>query len=168
MFFRGLYKMAKVMPKTNATFGRVGGKLRYYCAKHICKYVGENVNIEQGAVFGRELSIGDKSGIGVDCVLSGNITIGKFVNMGPEIYIYTTNHGHDRIDIPMQEQGYTKPRPVVIDDDVWIGSRVTILPGVHIGKGSIIGAAAVVTHDVEPYTIVGGNPAKLIKKRTVK
>lgn len=52
MFFRGLYKMAKVMPKTNATFGRVGGKLRYYCAKHICKYVGENVNIEQGAVFG--------------------------------------------------------------------------------------------------------------------
>lgn len=68
----------------------------------------------------------------------------------------------------MQEQGYTKPRPVVIDDDVWIGSRVTILPGVHIGKGSIIGAAAVVTHDVEPYTIVGGNPAKLIKKRTVK
>ena len=67
--------MAKVMPKTNATFGRVGGKLRYYCAKHICKYVGENVNIEQGAVFGRELSIGDKSVIGVDCVLSGNITI---------------------------------------------------------------------------------------------
>lgn len=76
------------MPNTNATFGRVGGKLRYYCAKHICKYVGKSVNIEHGAVFGKELSIGDKSGIGVDCVLSGNVTIGKYVNMGPQVYIY--------------------------------------------------------------------------------
>lgn len=154
-----------MMPNTNATFGRIGGKIRYYCAKHMCKYVGKNVNIEHGATFSNKLSIGDNSGVGVNCVLSGEISIGKYVNMGPEVYIYTTNHEHSRTDIPMQEQGYTKSKPVIIGDDVWIGSRVTILPGVHIGNGAIIGASAVVTHNVEPYTIVGGNPAKLLKKR---
>lgn len=63
-------------------------------------------------------------------------------------------------------QGYpTYDSQTVIEDDCWIGARVIILPGRRIGKGSIIGAAAVVTKDVEPYNIVGGNPARVIKKR---
>ena len=65
----------------------------------------------------------------------------------------------------MWQQGFTEVDPIVIEDDVWIGARVIILKGVTIGKGSIIGAGSVVTKDVEPYSIVGGNPAKLIRKR---
>jgi maltose O-acetyltransferase len=65
----------------------------------------------------------------------------------------------------MWKQPFTATRPVVIEDDVWIGTRVIILPGVHVGTGSVIGAGSVVTHDVEPYSIVGGNPAKLIRYR---
>jgi maltose O-acetyltransferase len=65
----------------------------------------------------------------------------------------------------MIDQGFKDKEPVIIEDDVWIGARVIILPGVKIGKGSIVGAGAVVTKDVEPYSIVAGVPAKLIRKR---
>ena len=65
----------------------------------------------------------------------------------------------------MIQQGYTEMKPVYIDDDVWIGRRVLIMPGVHIGTGAIIAAGSVVTKNVEPYSIVGGNPAKHIKYR---
>ena len=166
--YKLLYAIVKKMPPTNSKFGRFGGVIRTFCAKKMCVSVGEKVNIEQGASFGKDLCIGDHSGVGINCKLYGKVIIGKYVNMGPEVYIYTRNHGHDRTDIPMQEQGYTDESPVIIDDDVWLGSRVTILPGVHIGQGAIVGASAVVTHDVVPYSIVGGNPAKLLRMRTDK
>ena len=85
--------------------------------------------------------------------------------MGPRCTIYTNNHAFDRLDIPMCEQGYCKDKPVYIEDDVWIGGNVTILPGIRIGCGAIIGAGAIVTKDVPGYAIVGGNPAKVIKYR---
>jgi maltose O-acetyltransferase len=65
----------------------------------------------------------------------------------------------------MRLQGYEDVEKVCIKDDVWIGSRVTIMPGVTVGVGAIIAAGAVVTHDVPDYTIVGGVPAKVIKSR---
>lgn len=65
----------------------------------------------------------------------------------------------------MDKQGWADEKPVVIEDDVWIGLRVTILPGVTIGKGSVIGASAVVTKSVPPYSVVAGNPAKIVKTR---
>ncbi|NLK11099.1 MAG: maltose O-acetyltransferase [Staphylococcus equorum] len=97
-----------------------------------------------------------------------HVVIGENVMMGPYCYIYTTNHAFDRIDIPMIEQGYAKPKKVVIGNDVWIGSRVTILPGVTVGNGVIIGASSVVTHDIPDYVIVAGNPAKIIRYRNNK
>jgi len=69
------------------------------------------------------------------------------------------------MQIPMNRQGWSEDRPVCIEDDVWIGSRVILLPGVRIGKGSIVGAGSVVTRDVEPYAIVAGNPARKIRSR---
>lgn len=91
--------------------------------------------------------------------------IGKHVMMGPEVLIYTQNHDFSRTDIPMDQQGWSKERPVVIEDDVWIGSRVTILPGVIIGRGSIVGASAVVTKSFPPYSVIAGNPASVVKSR---
>ena len=87
------------------------------------------------------------------------------VMMGPNVSIYTSNHKFDRTDIPMIKQGNSETKPVIIENDVWIGANVIILPGVTIHEGSIIAAGAVVTKDVECYTIVAGNPAKVIKKR---
>lgn len=142
-------------------------KIRYWICKPLFLRFGKNVNIEAHAFFhsGREISIGNNSGIGVDANLSGKITIGNDVMMGRNVTIFTANHNFDRTDIPMNQQGFQKEQPVVIQDDVWIGDRVIILPGVNVGKGAILAAGAVVTRSVADYAIVGGVPARLIKSR---
>lgn len=140
-------------------------KIRYFFLRRIANSVGKNINIEQRVVFGEELEIGDNSTIGFNSDIYGPVKIGKNVMLGPEVAIYTHNHAHDDIDIPMIYQGYTQNQPVIIEDNVWIGRRVLIMPGVHIGTGAIVAAGAVVTKDVNSYSIVGGNPARHIKFR---
>ena len=75
-----------------------------------------------------------------------------------------SNHNYARTDIPIYRQGETS-KGIVIEDDVWIGARVTILDGVRVGGGSIIAAGAVVSKDVEPFSVVGGVPARVLKSR---
>lgn len=159
------YSIAIRMPKSNARISFGAKTIRYLLTRGFIEHLGRNVNIERGAVFGKHLSVGDNSGIGINCVIQGNVTIGDNVMMGPEVYIYTRNHCHESIDIPMIQQGFENEKPVVIGNDVWIGSRVTILPGVSIGDGSIIGTCSVVTKDVPSYSIVAGNPAHVVKER---
>ena len=159
-----LYKLtAAWMPISQRS--HVGKKFRGFWAKQIVAGYGKNVNIERHAFFTPLLKIGDNSGVGIDCEIYGPVTIGANVMMGPEVIIYTSGHKHDRTDIPMVEQGSDETRPVTIGDDVWIGRRVMIMPGVTIGNGCIIGAGAVVTKDVPPYSVVGGVPAKVVKQR---
>ena len=157
--------IAKKMPLSDSRMNFGSKRLRAFCGKLILEHCGSNVNIEKGAQFSVAVSLGDNSGIGVNALISSYVTIGNDVMMGPECMIFTSNHGMDRLDIPMWKQKHADPKPVVIGNDVWIGARVTILPGVHIGDGSVIGAGSVVTKDVEAYSIVAGNPAKLIRKR---
>lgn len=85
--------------------------------------------------------------------------------MGPDVLIIGQNHNFESVDLPMRLQGYSSSEKVIIEDDVWIGARVVILPGVKIGSGSILGTASVVTKDIPPYAIIGGNPARLIRYR---
>ncbi len=127
--------------------------------------LGQNVNIEDHAVISSDLTIGDNSGIGSHSKIMPRVRIGSNVMMGPNCFICTQNHRFDDVSIPMIKQGFTDYEPVIIQDDVWIGQSVIILPGVEIGKGSIIGAGAVVTKSFPPYSIIGGNPAKLIRER---
>ena len=157
--------IGKHMPLSDGHFNFGSKKVRAFCGKLILRHCGKNVNIEKGAHFSSEVSIGDNSGIGVNCEVAPQVTIGNDVNKTPNTKIYTANHGMERIDIPMWRQESSPVEPVVIGNDVWIGARVIILPGVHIGDGAVIGAGSVVTKDVEPYCIVAGNPAKLIRKR---
>lgn len=140
-------------------------KWRMYWAKKIVDRCGKNVNFEKGARFTPGLKIGDYSGVGIHCSINGPVTIGKDVMMGQEVIIYTTRHNDDRVDVPMRAQGMKDVVPVVIGDDVWIGSRVIILPGVTIGRGCIIGAGAVVTRDIPEFSVVAGVPAKVIRVR---
>jgi maltose O-acetyltransferase len=74
-------------------------------------------------------------------------------------------HETRSVDVPMVLQGRVRRPPTVIEDDEWIGTRALIMPGVRVGRGAIVGAGAVVTRDVDPFTVVGGVPARLIRRR---
>lgn len=84
--------------------------------------------------------------------------------MRPDVSILTHTHNIERTDIPMGQQGM-RVSEVIIGNDVWIGIRVIIMPGVKVGNGAVIGAGTVVTKDVPDYAIVGGVPARIIKFR---
>lgn len=162
------YLIRSVFPSsTDPVLGSFSKKLRGYCGKILFESCGKNINIEKGAFFasGRNIKIGDNSGLGINCKVPNNIKIGKNVMMGPNVTIYYSNHKFDRTDIPMNQQGFDQPNQTIIDDDVWIGSHVIMTPGRHIKKGTIIGAGSIVTKDFPEYSIIGGNPAKLIKLR---
>lgn len=162
------YYFAQYLPVSySPLLGRLSKKIRYVLCKNIFAYCGKNVNIERKANFGSgyELRIGNNSGLGVNCVVPPNTIIGNNVMMGPNCYVHHRNHAFSRTDIPMCLQGYTDARPLIIDDDVWIGRDVSILVGRHISEGSIIAANCVLTKDFPAYSVVGGNPSKLIKSR---
>ena len=141
-------------------------QIRRFLVRHFVTYAGNDINIEHGALFSRHIRIGNNSSIGINAFISHpGVSIGDNVMMGRDVMIYTVNHGHNLTDIPMIEQGKTEIRPVKIGNDVWIGARVIILPGVNIGDGVILAAGSVVTKDVPSYTIVAGTPAKIVKKK---
>ncbi len=94
----------------------------------------------------------------------GSLKIGNFVMIGPNCNIITANHGFADHAQPMMFQDAV-PEPVKIEDDVWLGSNVVILPNVTVGRGAIIGANSVVTRDVPAFAIVGGVPTKVIRYR---
>lgn len=164
MACRYLYKIARFLPRSNSKI-KIWGGVRRYLVKGYIDEMGINVNIERKATINPHVTIGNNSGIGINAVIDREVHIGDNVMMGPECIIYTVNHRHDRIDIPMNQQGMTDVSPVKIGNDVWIGARVTILPGVTIGNGVIIGTGAVVTRDIPDYVICGGVPAKIRKHR---
>lgn len=141
--------------------------LRYRCLRPVFKKCGEKVNICPGAKFGSgaNIEVGNYSSIGINAKIPNNIFIGNYVMMGPNVTIYSSKHDFDRIDIPMLKQGVSLAKRTIIEDDVWIGSHSIILPGRIIKEGTIIGAGAVVTKDFPAYSIIGGNPAKLIGSR---
>ena len=110
--------------------------------------------------------IGHKTVINAGAVIhcAGGVTIGKYVHIGHGLCIYSSNHNYasDK-SIPYDEMSILKP--VEINDCVWIGANVSIVPGVKTGEGAVIGMGAVVTHDVPMCAIVGGNPAAVIAYR---
>lgn len=157
---------ARNLPDSIGRGGKIYQKIRYFFASRFVRQCGKHVNFEHGAQFDSDISIGDYSGIGIHCTVGGSVTIGEHVMMGPECVLLSHNHKFDRLDIPMCQQGFSEEEPIHIGNDVWIGTRVVILPGVTVGDHSVIGAGAVVTKDVPDYAIVGGVPAKVIKMRT--
>lgn len=123
------------------------------------------VEVQENFMLGRyaDIAAGDSHGI----------YIGKDVAIAQNSFIRTANHKFSDRNIPIQEQGHTfqtieyneKKYSIVIEDDVWIGANCVILSGAHIGKGSVIGALTIVSSVIPPYSIVLGNPGRVIGKR---
>jgi len=164
---RAGFAVARSLPSHTCKAFPYGSAIRAVFARGILESCGSNVKIEHGCDFGSGLGVhlGNNSSIGINAWLTAYVRIGNDVLMARDVIILTANHRFDDISMPIHAQGTEDYKPVVIEDDVWIGCRAIILPGVTIGKGSIIGAGAVVTKDVPPYSIVGGNPARVIRSR---
>lgn len=138
--------------------------------------LGNDVRIREGAWVqatstldqpGVGLSIGDGTYIGPRVILGagGGIRIGRNVTFGAAVHLLAENHAFDDASRPIQTQGVTRAG-IVVDDDVWIGNAAILLDGVTIGKGAVIGAGSVVTHDVPPGGVAVGNPARVIRQRS--
>jgi maltose O-acetyltransferase len=159
------YAFARYLPVSYAPGGKLYRAIRLSVCRPLLGSCGRNVNIERGASFDRSVSIGSHSGIGINASIGRGTKIGSNVMMGPDVLIYTRNHETCSTDIPMTEQGYASTLPVTIGDDVWIGARVIILPGVTVGKGAVLGAGAVVSRDIPAYAVAVGNPCRVVKIR---
>ena len=159
MKMRNIFRKIFITPLIKQGFETCGKKV--FIGKR-CSFVGiENIRI------GKNVSIGQDA-----CFLStkAKIIIGDYVMFGPRVTIITGDHRIDIKDRYMAEVSEDEKLPendqdVIIEKDVWIGANVTILKGVTIGQGSVIAAGAVVTKDIPCCSIVGGIPAKVIKKR---
>lgn len=166
----GYYCFARYLPSSyNPVVGKLCNKIRIVCVRHAFKRCGKISTMDRMAYFGTgaDIEIGDFSGIGERCIVPKNTVIGKYVMMAPEVYIIGNNHITADVNTPMCFQGKTDDRVTIIEDDVWLGARVMIMPGRRVGKGSVLAAGAVVTKDVPPFCIFGGNPAKVIRRRDV-
>lgn len=134
--------------------------------------IGKGTNIHPTTIIreGEYVTIGEHCLINHNNLIqagksaAGSITIGDYVHTGTNVVMLGFNHGFYTRDIPTKEQDYMDA-PIVIGDDVWIGTGAIILAGVTIGKGAIIASGAVVNNDVPEYAIVGGVPAKVLKYR---
>lgn len=142
--------------------------LRTWACKRLFEHCGKHVNVHRRAKFGlgNKIRVGDYSNLGVNVYINGRggVTIGSHVLMGPDVIIYSGTHTFEYIDVPIQWQPM-EYKSVCIEDGVWIGARTIVLPGVTIGKGSIIGANSTVTTDVPPNVVAAGSPARVVKPR---
>jgi len=148
--------------------GVVGIILRYIALRWLFKEssnffrILERVTIE----YPGGLSIGANVGINAGCWINarGGVTIGDDVIIGPYCIIHSANHRIGELDKPVQQQGFEE-KPVYIGNNVWLGARVIVLPGVTIGDNAVVGAGAVVTKNIPPNATVAGNPARIIRMR---
>ena len=151
-FFSSLSVGCKITAPENISLGNMVS-IMHNC----CLYAHDNGKI----------NIGDRVSINSNVILgaanNGEIYIGNDVLIGPNVVIRASNHRYGLKSIPINKQGYTGGK-IIIEDDVWIGANVVVLPNVLVGKGAVIGAGAVVNRDIPPYAMAGGVPAKVIRE----
>ena len=135
--------------------------------------IGDSVMISRNTVLsckGGDIQIANDISIGINAIVhactGSDVRIGRYTVVAAFTYLiggglYVT----DRLDVPMKLQGVESRGGITVGEDVWIGANVQILDGVEVGNGSILAAGAVVTRDVEPFSVTGGVPAKLLRKR---
>lgn len=175
-----LVKIITVFPKCmrvkmfeifRMTKGKKGIVIRYIFLKSLAKKCGDNVSIHPNVyIFSAEkLILGDNISIHPMCYIdgSGGMQIESNVSIAHGVSILSSSHNYQNIDVPIKDQGIVL-KPTIIKENVWIGAKATILFGVVINTGCIVGANSVVTKDLKENTISGGIPAKLLKTRVLE
>ncbi len=164
------YAFATHLPSTSFPGGTFAQGLRVFLARKMLKQVGGGLRVARKAdiASGARISLGDNCGLAQGLKVIGDVHVGNDLMLGPDVVLISYNHEYSDTNRPMRIQGASVSRPITIGDDVWIGMRAMIMPGVTIGSHSIIAAGSVVTRDVPEWAIVGGNTAKIIKYRTAK
>lgn len=161
------YSFARYFPTQPVPSWRFGYALRRLLLKRIFDSCGEGVIVKCGAYFGSGsgIRVGHRAQIGDNSRIDHSVDIGDDVLMGPDVVIMTGGHAYLDPDTPINQQGAVPRKPVTIGRDVWIGTRVIILPGVQIGEGAVIGASSVVTKNIPAFAVAAGNPARVVKWR---
>ena len=162
------YGIATHLPDSYSLFGgKISNYIRVFLCKRIFKKCGKIRTNNRKVVFGsgRNIEMGDNSGIGANTEIPSDTIIGKNVMLSRRCFVLHRNHEFSRIDIPIIKQGFKETKKLIIEDDCWIGLNSILTPGRHVSKGTIVGMGSVLTKDFPEYSIVGGNPAKLIKSR---
>ncbi|WP_297815168.1 hypothetical protein [uncultured Polaribacter sp.] len=168
----------KIKFKNKITFGRtiqIGDNVEINALSRNGVVIGDNFSILKNSIIectgviselGEGIVIGNNVGIAQNCFIQvrGKIVIGNNVIFGPNVSVFSENHNHSDLNLPILSQGSTRIG-ITVKDDVWFGAGSMILDGVTIGEGSIIAAGAVVNQDSPPYSIVGGIPGKVLKYR---
>jgi maltose O-acetyltransferase len=148
-----LYNRTEALPERQAMLQQLLG------------HIGENSVIEPPfyCVYGPNIHIGDHVFLNVLCTIldCNEVRIGNHVMIGPLVQLYTAAHD---LQAEARNQGYEVAKPIVIEDNVWLGGGAIVLPGVTIGRNAVVGAGAVVTRDVRPNAVVAGNPARVIRE----
>jgi acetyltransferase-like isoleucine patch superfamily enzyme len=138
----------------------------YLRTRYRFRSVGKNPYIHPSShILANKIEAGDYLFLGRDCFVTSQAKMGNFVMIASDVAIVGGDHNMEAPGLPMIFSGREVNHPVIIDDDVWIGRGVIILHGVHVGEGAVIAAGAVVSRDVEPYTVVAGVPAKALRSR---
>ncbi len=128
--------------------------------------IGRNSTIEDFSAINNgvgDIIIGDRVRIGLSNTLIGPVTIGNDVMFAQNIVASGLNHGYEDLSMPISDQTVST-KPITVKDEVWIGANAVLTAGVTVGKHSIVAAGCVVVKDVPPYSIVGGNPGKILKQ----
>ena len=163
MLLRVLWGCGKLLFRSSPRpgFGWRRFVLRCFGAK-----IGQHVHIYSSAIvyFPWNLTVGDWSSIGEDALIYnlGPVTIGERATISHRAHLCAGTHDYTRAELPL-----LKP-PITIGDQAWICADAFVGPGVRVGPGAVVGARAVVMKDVEPWTVVAGNPARVVKRREIR
>jgi len=133
--------------------------------RQLLRHIGQDSMIQPPfyCTYGHNTHIGDHVYLNWSCIIIDNneVRIGDQVMVGPYVQIYTAAHP---LQAEARNQGSEVARPIVIEDNVWLGGGAILLPGVRVGRNAVVGAGAVVSRSVPADTVVAGNPARVIRE----
>jgi acetyltransferase-like isoleucine patch superfamily enzyme len=134
-------------------------------ARYGLRHVDRSAYVFSGSGISNDFVLGPYSFVGPRASICPGVRAGAYVMLGPEVLIVGRDHNVDTPGVPIIFSGRPPHMETIINDDVWIGARATVIAGITIGRGAIVGASALVTKDVPPYAIVVGVPARIMRFR---